>query len=175
MSLLRAAGCNLLSSSLCGRMLLLYSASFLTMFPKLQKSPNSQILLDFSPFLLPHWSHVVLFAEMRKCLFPTSALDIANLAPISWNFLANSHRRLALQAFSLILQTESLGQAVKWTRNCPLHLFLSGPWIHIQNYFFLSSFSIWLLQMGTEAGWCRDGVLPTKHTNLSCVTFILVI
>lgn len=91
---------------------------------KISKQPNTTGFLSiFTTTLEP----CLFFAEMRKCLFPTSALDIANLAPISWNFLANSHRRLALQAFSLILQTESLGQAVKWTRNCPLHLFLSGP------------------------------------------------
>lgn len=174
MSLLRAAGCKLRSRGLCGNAasvfsVLSYNAS------KAAKFPNCQILPDFSPFLLPHWSHAVLFAETIKRLFPTSALDIVNLAPISWNFLANSHGRLAPQPFPLVLQTESLGQAVKWTRNCPLHLFLSGPLKpHIKLFF-----SVFIFHLALTNGywsWVVSGwVLPAKPTNVSWVTFILVI
>lgn len=43
--------------------------------PKAAKFPLCQILLDSSSFLLLYWSHAVLFAEMIKCPFPSSALD----------------------------------------------------------------------------------------------------
>lgn len=138
--------------------------------PKAAKSPNCQTLLDSSPFLIAHWSLAGLFAETMQWLFPVSVLS-----PILWNFLAKK----PLQAFSVALFPDTSDWVLR--SSCRMDWKLSSAfvllWTHesaYQTVLFRPRFPSGSYKCILKQG--RVGVvLPTKHTNVSYVAFILVI
>lgn len=112
---------------------------------------------DSFPFSPWHWSHARLYPETTILLWPAcSAWNTFSLAPISCGSLCKQ----ALQFPFLWQFRPRLWGRLKM--HDPLHLFFSGPrhpsYITLPFSPLLSPFSIWLLQMPSEARlgrhWC---------------------